>query len=88
MHGMDLCVWARGSSFGDASYAYEELVAELGAAMTCQYVGIPLEKLQHTQYLQTWLKKLKDDTSFLFSAAAEASKGFQMLTGLDQSFSK
>ena len=74
--------------YGDASYAYEELVAELGAAMTCQYIGIPLEKLQHTQYLQTWLKNLKDDTSFLFSAAAEASKGFLMLTGLDQSFSK
>jgi antirestriction protein ArdC len=25
------------------NYAYEELVAELGAAMTCQYLGIPLE---------------------------------------------
>ena len=78
----------RGSRYGDAAYAYEELVAELGAAMTCQYVGIPLEKLQHTQYLQTWLKNLKDDVSFLFSAAAEASKGFQMLAGLDQSVSK
>ena len=52
--------------------------------MTCQYVGIPLEKLKHTLYRQTWLTKLTDDTSFLFSAAAEASKGFQMLTGLDQ----
>jgi antirestriction protein ArdC len=70
----------RGSRFGDASYAYEELVAELGAAMTCQYVGIPLEKLQHTQYLQTWLTKLKDDMSFLFSAAAEASKGLVKLS--------
>jgi len=71
----------RGSRYGDAAYAYEELVAELGAAMTCSYIGIPLEKLQHTQYIQTWLKKLKDDKNFLFSAAAEASKGFQLLTG-------
>lgn len=72
----------RGSKFGDAAYAYEELVAELGAAMTCSYLGVPLEKLQHTQYVKTWLKKLKDDKTFLFSAAAEANKGFQLLAGV------
>ena len=65
------------------NYAYEELVAELGAAMTCSHLGIPLEKLQHTQYIRSWMKSLKDDKKFLFRAAADASKGFQLLTGVE-----
>ena len=63
------------------NYAYEELVAELGAAMTCSYIGIPLEQLQHTQYIKSWLASLKNDKNYIFSAAAEANKAFQYLTG-------
>jgi len=62
------------------SYAYEELVAELGAAMVCASLGVPLDKLQHTSYIQSWLKHLKDDTSFVFKAAADASKAVKYLT--------
>jgi antirestriction protein ArdC len=63
------------------NYAYEELVAELGAAMTCSYIGIPLEQLQHTQYIKSWLSSLKNDKNYIFKAAAEANKAFQYLTG-------
>jgi len=62
------------------SYAYEELVAELGAAMVCASLGVPLDKLQHTSYIQSWLKHLKNDTSFVFKAAADASKAVKYLT--------
>ena len=62
------------------SYAYEELVAELGAAMVCASLGVPLDKLQHTSYIQSWLKHLKDDTSLVFKAAADASKAVKYLT--------
>ena len=62
------------------SYAYEELVAELGAAMVCASLGVPLDKLQHTSYIQSWLKQLKNDTSFVFKAAADASKAVKYLT--------
>ena len=62
------------------SYAEEELVAELGAAMVCASLGIPLEKLRHTSYIQAWLKRLNDDQNFIFKAAAEASKAAQYLT--------
>ena len=58
----------------------EELVAELGAAMVCASLGVPLDKLQHTSYIQSWLKHLKDDTSFVFKAAADASKAVKYLT--------
>ena len=69
----------KGKRFGDEAYAYEELVAELGAAMLCSHVGIPLERLQHTQYIHGWLKRLKSDKKFLFNAAADAGRAFNYL---------
>ena len=69
----------RGKKYESEAYAYEELVAELGAAMLCSHVGIPLEKLQHTQYIHGWLKRLKSDKKFLFDAAADAGKAFNYL---------
>jgi antirestriction protein ArdC len=62
------------------SYAEEELVAELGAAMVCASLGVPLDKLQHTSYIQGWLKRLQNDKKFIFKAAAEANKAVQYLT--------
>jgi antirestriction protein ArdC len=48
--------------------------------MVCASLGVPLDKLQHTSYIQSWLKHLKDDTSFVFKAAADASKAVKYLT--------
>ena len=62
------------------AYAYEELIAELGSAMVCASLGIPLDKLRHTDYIGVWLKRLKDDTSYIFRAAADASKAMKYLT--------
>ncbi len=61
------------------AYAYEELIAELGSAMVCASLGIPLEKLRHTDYIGVWLKRLKDDTSYIFRAAADANRAMQYL---------
>jgi antirestriction protein ArdC len=50
--------------FGSKSYAFEELVAELGAAMLCQFTGIVQgEQLDenHAAYLKSWCEALKDD---------------------------
>lgn len=60
------------------SYAFEELVAELGAAFLCADVGITSERSSknHAGYIQSWLKSLKDDPKFLLSAASKASKAF------------
>jgi len=62
------------------AYAYEELIAELGSAMVCASLGIPLDKLRHTDYIGVWLKRLKDDTTYIFRAAADASKAMKYLT--------
>jgi len=49
--------------------------------MTCAHLGIPLGELQHTSYIQSWLKHLNNDSSFIISAAAHANKAFNYLIG-------
>ena len=56
-------------------YAFEELIAELGAAYQCRIFGIDLEpRADHAKYLGGWLKALKNDKKFIFKAAAAAQK--------------
>jgi len=67
--------------FGDTCYAYEELVAELGAAFCCAKLGITNEpRLDHAQYLQSWLMALKNENRFIFKASADAQKAVNWLT--------
>jgi antirestriction protein ArdC len=71
-----------GKRFGDAAYAAEELVAELGAAFLCAELGITQEvRPDHAQYLAHWLKLLKEDSRALTTAAARASEAATYLSG-------
>jgi antirestriction protein ArdC len=73
----------KGASFGDADYAYEELIAEIGAAMACAELGIsPVVRADHAQYVASWLQALGDDKSFIFNAAKEAQKALEYLQSL------
>ena len=63
----------KGKRFADTAYAFEELVAELGAAFLCQDYGIQGD-LRHADYIGSWLKCLKDDNKAIFNAAALAQK--------------
>ena len=67
------------STKDETAYAYEELIAELGSAMVCASLGIPLDKLRHTEYIGVWLKRLKNDKTYIFRAAADANKAMQYL---------
>lgn len=61
--------------WGDAGYAMEELVAEIGAAFLCTDLGITPEiRDDHAQYVAAWLKVLKNDKSAIFTAASHAEK--------------
>lgn len=63
------------SSFGSDTYSREELVAEMGAAMLCGVTGIDNSTLdQSAAYIQSWLRKLKDDKRLVVMAAAQAQK--------------
>ena len=66
--------------WGDEGYAREELVAELGAAFLCADLGItPEVREDHAAYMATWLKVLKDDKRFVFSAASQAQRAVDYL---------
>lgn len=62
-----------GKRFGDKAYAFEELVAELGAAFAMARLGIAAEPREdHASYLASWLKVLKSDKRAIFTAASKA----------------
>jgi len=72
-----------GCTHGDADYAKEELVAELGATFLCADLGISTEpRADHAQYLASWLRVLKDDKRLIIRAASQASKAAAYLHGL------
>jgi antirestriction protein ArdC len=61
-----------GRRFGDAKYAFEELVAEIGSAFISSRIGFqPIHR--SAAYVESWLKVLKDDKRAIFSAASYAS---------------
>lgn len=69
-------------SFGDEKYAKEELVAELGSLFLQGKLGIKLEDRHvdnHTAYLKSWIKVLKDNPKNLFEAADKAEKASTLL---------
>lgn len=66
--------------WGDEGYAREELVAELGAAFLCADLGLELEpRPDHVSYIASWLKVLKEDRRFIFTAAAHAQRAADFL---------
>ena len=68
--------------FGNPAYAFEELVAEMGAAFLCGDYGIQGE-LRHAGYIGHWLKACKEDSKAIFRAAALAQKAADYINGLD-----
>jgi antirestriction protein ArdC len=66
--------------FGSDAYAFEELVAELGAAMLGAEIGLTGETMaNHAAYVDGWLKILKADKTAIFSAAKQASAAVDFL---------
>ena len=58
------------------SYAFLELRAELGGVYLANELGLPTAEnlTNHASYLQSWLQQMQNDSSFVFRAAAQASK--------------
>jgi len=64
------------AAHGDSNYSREELVAELGAAMLCNRIGIEAEKAfkNSVAYIQSWMKALKNDPKMIVWASGRAEK--------------
>lgn len=69
--------------WGDAGYAMEELVAEIGSAFLCAELGLTPEiRDDHAAYIASWLQVLKDDKKAIFTAASHAQKAADYLLNL------
>jgi antirestriction protein ArdC len=70
---------------GDAGYAREELVAELGAAFLCADLGLELTpRADHAEYIGHWLEVLGGDKRAIFSAAGHAQRAADFLAALQR----
>lgn len=66
-------------------YAFEELVAELGAAMINHSFGLPSDgRADHAQYIKGWLKALKSDPKYIVQAAKKAQAAADFLLKKEQ----
>jgi antirestriction protein ArdC len=73
-----------GRRHGVEAYAYEELVAEMGAAFLCAHCGVP-GRLEHASYIDSWLDALKRDSRLIFVAAGAAQKAADFVLGVSHS---
>ena len=68
-----------------SEYAFEELVAEIGAAILCAELGVTAEvRADHAQYVAGWLRALRSDKKFIFQAAAQAQKAVDFLFSIQE----
>jgi antirestriction protein ArdC len=68
-----------GGRFGDQSYAFEELIAELGSTYLQACLGIDMDLPNHASYLANWLKVLKEDSKAVMTAASKAQQACDYL---------
>ncbi|RYF67854.1 MAG: DUF1738 domain-containing protein [Comamonadaceae bacterium] len=69
-----------GRRFGDAAYAFEELVAELGCAFVLGHIGLVDATIEgHASYLDSWLHVLRQDRTAIFTAARLAGEAYEFI---------
>lgn len=73
---------AAGNDFGSASYAIEELRAEISSVIVCSDLGITPDKMEkvyqvgeaHKAYVQSWLEAIDDKPNAIINAFKDAEK--------------
>ncbi|WP_439366191.1 zincin-like metallopeptidase domain-containing protein [Bradyrhizobium sp. DASA03005] len=66
--------------FGDAGYAMEELVAELGVGLLSADLGLtPEVREDHAFYSTSWIKVLKNDKRAIFTESSHAQRAADFL---------
>jgi len=69
----------------NTEYAFEELVAELGAAMLAGSLNIsPVPRDDHAKYLNNWIAKLSAEPKIIFTAAARAREAADFLMKVER----
>ena len=65
--------------FGDYTYAFEELIAEIGSAFLCRYAGVNADCSNTASYIDSWIRRMKKDSKAIFTAASKAQKAVDWL---------
>ncbi len=66
------------------AYAREELVAEIGAAIMLQRLGLEPDMRRMSDYVQGWGSRIKDDPNMLIGAANRADKAVNLILNIEQ----
>ncbi len=74
----DRCYRPLGRRHGIDAYAFEELIAEMGAAFLTNHCRLP-GQLQHASYIASWLAALRNDKRLIFAAASQAQRAADYL---------
>jgi antirestriction protein ArdC len=67
------------NKFASEDYAFEEMVAELGASFVCNELGITPALEHHASYLEEWLELIGTDNKAFFKATTLAQKAANWL---------
>jgi len=66
-------------------YATEELVAEIGSAFLCAYLGISkTPRADHAKYLNAWIQKIEESEKAMTKAFTLAQKALDCLVELQE----
>lgn len=67
-----------------ASYAREELTAEMGSSFVCAAAGLNTEQTESNAvaYIQAWLERLKNDKKLVLQAASKAQRAAKLILGV------
>lgn len=71
-------------AFGSKDYSKEELVAEIGSSMIMNTLDMEIPQVftNSVAYIQSWLKVLKNDVTFVVSAAGKAQKAADLILNI------
>jgi antirestriction protein ArdC len=77
--------WSRNDR--ENTYALGELVAELGSCFIARELGVPAsdDMSNHVAYPANWLKAMKDDPRFIFTASSQASRAADFILSYSRS---
>ena len=72
-------------TFGDDSYAFEELIAEMGAAVQCCMLGVTSKpKKESAQYIDSWKNKIKEEPDTIIKVMSAVNKAVSYLDKLQE----
>lgn len=73
----------KSTHFGSGEYSREELVAEMGSAMSLNRLGIETKHSLRNSvaYIQSWLSVLKEDNRAVVYASSRAEKAVKLIFG-------